>query len=415
MTTKVLLTLGRLPKGLEVARALRQAGADVIVADPFANHLSRPARAVSKSYRTPAPADDPDSYLDALAKIAARERVDLVAPVSEEVLHASRLAARDDAPPFFGAPFDQLARLHHKLRFVEATQNARLNAPKTHPAHTPEAAALASRSDYVLKPALGCSGAGVSLRRKADPLTDADREQGNLVQRRVHGAEISSLSVARDGRTLGTVIYRGLIFAGTVACCFERVDDANAAEAWIEDFIAAENYTGFIGFDFVVDQDGDVWPIECNPRLTSGVHFMNHDDLAAGILDPDFAGPIRKKPQLTFQEGHTSLLMAYADLFRGRFSDFASKLRAMTRAQDVLFEAHDPLPFLLMTPMSWEILKRVAFKGESFGQASTHDIEWNDPFPDFPSNSERPFPAAAPMAPNAALATKDVRDAAHGP
>ncbi len=412
MAKKVLLTLGRLPKGLEVARALRRAGADVIVADPLANHLSRPSRAVSKSLRVPAPARDPDGYVAALADIAERESVDLVAPVSEETLHAARIIDRPGAPPFFGAPFDRLARLHDKKSFIEAATRAGLRAPETFSAETAEAAALAAANDHVVKPRLGCSGAGVSLRKKGARLGDEDRRSGKIVQRRIEGREVSSLSVAREGRTIGTIIYRGLIFAGTVACCFERVDDASPAESWIADFIAAESYTGFIGFDFILDKDGKAWPIECNPRLTSGVHFMNSDDLAASVLDPHFSGAIRRKPQRAFQEGHTSLLMAYADLFRARFGGFAQKIGAMARSEDVLFEARDPLPFLLMTPTSWSILKRVMLKGESFGEASTHDIEWRGALT---SDAALPADASALGPPSRPPAFTDVRDAALGP
>ena len=44
----VLLTLGRLPKALELARALRAAGARVLVAEPFAKHLTGTSRAVER-------------------------------------------------------------------------------------------------------------------------------------------------------------------------------------------------------------------------------------------------------------------------------------------------------------------------------------------------------------------------------
>ena len=46
MQKTVLLTLGRLPKALELARALHDEGARVIVAEPFGAHVCKVSRAV---------------------------------------------------------------------------------------------------------------------------------------------------------------------------------------------------------------------------------------------------------------------------------------------------------------------------------------------------------------------------------
>ena len=58
----VLLTLGRLPVALELARGFAACGWRVVVADPFAMHLSRMSNAVHKCYRVAAPAADPRQF-----------------------------------------------------------------------------------------------------------------------------------------------------------------------------------------------------------------------------------------------------------------------------------------------------------------------------------------------------------------
>ncbi|MGA0800786.1 MAG: hypothetical protein ACO3P5_10130, partial [Steroidobacteraceae bacterium] len=74
----ILLTLGRLPKALELARALHAAGCRVLVAEPFERHLTGASRAVARSFVVPAPASDPEAYLRALTDIVRREGVDTV-------------------------------------------------------------------------------------------------------------------------------------------------------------------------------------------------------------------------------------------------------------------------------------------------------------------------------------------------
>jgi hypothetical protein len=49
MTKTVLITIGRFPKALDVARALKMAEFRVIVADPLRHHLCRAWRSVDKS------------------------------------------------------------------------------------------------------------------------------------------------------------------------------------------------------------------------------------------------------------------------------------------------------------------------------------------------------------------------------
>ena len=92
MARTVLMTLGRLPKGFEVARSFAQAGWRVIVAEPFAWHLARVSRAVARSYRVTAPNVDPARYRRDLGEIVAREAVELIVPVSEEAMHVAAMA-----------------------------------------------------------------------------------------------------------------------------------------------------------------------------------------------------------------------------------------------------------------------------------------------------------------------------------
>ena len=159
MQKTVLLTLGRLPKALELARALNAAGARVIVAEPFGSHVCRVSRAVSKSIRVPAPNSDPEGYLTALENIVHAEHVELVVPVSEEALHASKLAGR--LPPrtkLYSPVHAQLARLHDKLAFNRTAHSLGLAVPETHEGPAPGAQGLTESADYIVKPAHGCSG-----------------------------------------------------------------------------------------------------------------------------------------------------------------------------------------------------------------------------------------------------------------
>ena len=379
MRPKVLLTLGRLPKALELARALHGVGCEVLIAEPYGAHLSRPSRSVSRSFSVPAPAHDPEGYLSALMEIASSEGVDHVIPISEEALFVARLA--DRLPPgvkLHCAAEETLAGLHDKGAFANLAQSYGLSVPETFEAGSVEAAAFCAAHDYIIKPRHGCSGGGLSLRRAGDRLSPEDRHAGNLVQRRIYGRHLSTLSVVEKGREVGTVIYEGTVLSGTVATCFKRVEDAPSVLNWVSEFIAHTDYEGFIAFDFIVDANGEAFALECNPRLTSGAHFIAPEDLALAALGRAPAS-LSFKPVKRMQEGHTTLTEAYASVLRPR--EMLRRFGELVRARDVLWSWSDPAPFFLMTPMSWPILKRVLFGGMSFGEAATHDIAVGDVSP----------------------------------
>ena len=262
MPRTVLLTLGRLPKALDLARGFAAAGWRVVVAEPFARHLTGASRAVSKSCVVTAPAVDPARYLADLADVVRREGVELVVPVSEEILHASALRPLLPAGVRLHAmPTERLLPLHDKARFIERCAAHGLTAPATAPLGSAAAAVLASAHDVVVKPVLSCSGRGLHYIDRGAALPAPGAEPA-IVQQRVHGAIYSTCSLVHDGTVRRTVVYRGALLSGTVCVCFERVDDQPAIETWVERFARAERFSGFLSFDFIVDAARVPWAIE---------------------------------------------------------------------------------------------------------------------------------------------------------
>jgi predicted ATP-grasp superfamily ATP-dependent carboligase len=369
------LTLGRLPKALELARCLHSAGFRVVVAEPFRWHLCRPSRAVSRSYRVTAPNLDREAYLAELVDIIRREDIRLVVPVSEEALHVAALKNRlSDEVRVLCEDVETLASFHDKLRFAQLARSMDLTVPDTFDESSAEAKVLMESADYVAKPAHSCSGIGVQICRKG--IVHDRGGPGTIIQRFVEGDHLSSLSLLDRGREIFTVIYRGTVFSGTVAVCFERVDHAPAVRDWISSFCRQSPHSGFFAFDFIVDDQGAAWAIECNPRVTSGVHFLDSIELARAIVQPESVRGVDVGPGKRMQWAYSTLTEAYAALFRLRFRDFRRRMHALFTARDVVWSPGDPLPFLLMTPMSWEILWPAMTSELGLGEATQRDIAW---------------------------------------
>jgi hypothetical protein len=371
----LLLTLGRLPKALDFARSFSMAGWRVVVAEPFATHLTGASRHVAASRVTPRPSDGKTAYLDALAAIARAEDARLILPVSEETMHVAHLAGRADVRArVFAPPPDRLLALHDKERFIELAAGHGLPTPATARLGTRAARDLARTRAHVIKPAFSCSGAQVALREAGAPLPEPGEGPWTaraVVQERLFGAHLSTFSILHEGRVQGTSVYRGTIMDGTVSVAFERVE-APAVEDWVARFGAATGHSGFASFDFILGADDVPRAIECNPRMTSGAHFFQTEDLAAALLEP-FAAPLRFKPKRRMQQFYPALTAIQTNL---RAPDLIGRLKILLGSDEATWDPRDPWPFVSMPMSAFTLIAAAMRERKRFGEIATADIAW---------------------------------------
>jgi hypothetical protein len=109
--------------------------------------------------------------------------------------------------------------------------------------------------------------------------------------------------------------------------------------------------------------------------LTSGIHFLNQTAMGLALLDSSRPIPVPIDTRhRRYQWAYSTLTEAYASLLKPR--EFWRRMRELVAARDVVWSWSDPLPFLLMTPMSWEILWPAMTSAVTMGEASQRDIAW---------------------------------------
>lgn len=369
-----LLTLGRLPKALTLARLLKRAGYRVVIAEPFAWHLGRVSRAVDRCYKTPSPNENAQGYRAALSAIVQREQVTLIVPVSEEIHHVLPLREIvDSSVVVLGPNWDDYEICADKLWFIQRAQNLGLNVPATYPMDDTQAMMLSAQSPCIYKPRRGCSGIGVTR----DPAQVCDQLSGCgvVAQQFVAGYVVSSLSWIKGGEVVETVTYQGQVYAGSVAVCFERIDPTAAVSQWINTWCESFDFDGFMALDLIIDQYGQPWGIECNPRLTSGIHFFQSLCATEAEQVPYMPPPRAGSPGVRrWQWAYSTLTEAYAELFRGHVRRFLKTIGLLLTSRDCVWSWADPLPFLLMTPLSIPILWPAITERISMGEACQRDI-----------------------------------------
>lgn len=386
MARTVLLTIGRLPKALDLARAFKHQGYRVIVADPFRCHLTGVSRDVSRSFQVAAPAENSESYLNDIMSIVERERIDVIVPVSEETMYVTALKPRlDPDVAMFSMPQDIVLSLHNKKRFIEFAAALGLHVPETYDICDNRALTLAETTNTVIKPYYSCSGRGVRFLQRGEPLAKNAHTERVIVQKRIDGDLYSTFSIAQCGVPCATVIYRAAVISGTVAVCFERICEQPAILDWVDQFIRKTCYTGFISFDMILRPDGQAFAIECNPRATSGIHFLRTEDLGSAILDVTGRATPRFRPDLFMQQIYPCLTETQKSFFTRK--NFRGNLHHLMTARDVTWQWRDPLPLLLMPITASQIIARAIRMGETFGVASTYDISWREHDNDYQINA----------------------------
>ena len=398
MARTALLTVGRFPAALTLARGLHEHGVRVIVADPMKRPLCSVSRAVAKTFQVAPPNTDIEGWERDILDIIERENVTDVIPTSEEVCHVANLAPRLPVTSrYVGPSAEWIAQWHDKLAFVNYAISRGVTAPSVYTTADGDARSLIRQTECVLKPRRGCSGTEVSFIPPGSTLPPPSQDM--LLQRRVQGNHLYTLSWVDAGEVKATASYRGSTHSGTVAVGFQSAPTPFSVKQWIEQFVADTDVTGFLSFDFILDRSGFPWGIECNPRLSSGVHFIDEAWLGAAVMGEDMGAPSITAAGKRAQWSYSPLTEAYKHLFRFQIPELIRCLRDLFISRDAVWSWRVPLPFFLMTPLCWEFIWRSIRERIPIGDASQCDIAWHWFKPGFQQEFRQEAPEHAAIMP----------------
>lgn len=375
--TNILLTGGRAPVTLDLARAFHRAGHTVFMAESLRGHLSQASAAVKANFVVPAPRQETEAFLAALRSIIEQNQIDLLIPTCEEVFHIAK--GLDSLPcKVFTEPLAKLDIYHNKWKFVINAVNHNLRVPESMLVKREDDLlhAFASWRRLVLKPVYSRFASRTlilpSLKQALSTLTF---DEPWIAQEYIVGQQFCSYSVCHDGRITAHAVYPTIFTAGQGATiAFQPVEHAGIFE-WVRTFVERFNVTGQMAFDFIETPQGDLYALECNPRATSGAHLLTNN--------PQFVESFFKEgPFCVTPFADSSHMLGTAMLVYGlpaalRDGNFRAWLRAFLHSDDVILDFRDLKPFLLQWRSIFEYVQFGRRMGISVLEASTFDIEWN--------------------------------------
>ncbi len=373
--SNILLTGGRAPATLELARAFHRAGYTVFMAESLRGHLSEPSKALARNFLVPPPRQQTREFLKALEKIVRGNNIDLVIPTCEEVFY---VAMGRDRFPAFVEPLDKLRQLHNKWDFIQLSRGLGLPVPETALIET-EAGLRSVWMRWprlVIKPVYSRFASKALICPTFQQVESAVKfDSGWVAQEFIAGTQVCTYSVCHNGRVAAHTAYRSDFTAGQGATILFRHVNHTATLDWVTKFVAATKFTGQIAFDFIETREGKIFAIECNPRAISGIHLLARDPrFPETFLNADSPCVI---PSDNFSVQLWTGMLVYGLPASLKKRQLKKWWDAFTSSRDVIFRRDDPLPALLQFRSIFHYLLLAKREKISTLEASTFDIEWN--------------------------------------
>ncbi|MBO3463233.1 ATP-grasp domain-containing protein [Aetokthonos hydrillicola Thurmond2011] len=365
----ILISGGKMTKALQLARSFHAAGHRVVLIETHKYWLSghRFSQAVDKFYTTPVPEKDPDAYTQALIDIIKRESIDVYIPVTSPVASYYDSLAKPALSQYcevFHVDADVCQMLDDKYAFSEKARQFGLSVPKSFEITSPEQVLNFDFSHetrkYILKSIPYDSVRRLDLTKlpcETPKETEAfvrslpiSPQKPWIMQEFIPGKEFCTHSTVRDGKLRLHTCCESSAFQVN----YKNVENHKIRQ-WVTHFFRELKITGQISFDFIETEDGEVYAIECNPRIHSAITtFHDHPGVADAYL-----GDSQNENELPIQPLPDSkpTYWLYHEVWRlneiRSWSQLQAWLEKIIQGTDALFQIDDPLPFL--TVPHWQI------------------------------------------------------------
>ena len=388
---RTMVTSARMFFAVDEIRKLAGCGHTVLAADTFRSSPGRHSRDVTERLLVPPPASEPLAFVGAVRDLARANNVDMVLPQFEEVFYLAR--HRDevalDAQPFF-SEFDVLAKLHDKASFASLVGELGLKVAPSLTARTAEELHEAvSQFDHYFARAAYSRG-GVELLTNTGPLA-GEVDIGSVrptatnpwvVQPFITGTDVCSYSIAHHGRITGHAAYehpKTFDHGGGIE--FLSVDAPETLDA-SRTIIEATGFHGQVSFDFMRDEQGAYWLVECNARPTAGVVLLTQEEFGIALAGDN------PNPVIAAAGRYQQLRLALLRDMVLDWREIPSDAHDFFAAPGVYSEDDDPRPLLyaLLSYAHVHQYRRALDLGKhsrkDVMEAQFYDIAWNgEPIP----------------------------------
>ena len=377
----VLILGARSPVALEWARAFKSEGITVSVADCIKIPITRFSNCIDHFFYYVSPRHHLDKWCAQMIEYIQNHTITLVIPTTEEAFYLSfKYSTLSRYTHLFVDHFSLMQQLHHKGNFAHLVQNYTIKAPETIMVcdkTTLLNICAENKKDKVIKPVFSRFASATLIKPTLDQLVAINTISPKfpwIIQTFIKGRERCSYTIFKKGKVLVHSSYLPTYRAGKGAGIYFNPDLSEKIVQFVHEFGANTQYTGQAGFDFIEDENGDFWVLECNPRGTSGIHLFNkqHHDLINQVIS--------NTSKSLYSTAIDPLAFKFAMLFIAlphNLLNLKKWWRDYQLSLDILKHPDDTKPQLFQLIPTIEMLYLLLRHRHSIWQATTENIEWN--------------------------------------
>lgn len=353
---KVLITGGRSPSGLMMSRMFSASGYEVVIAENLLVTMGGVSNSVTQSCLVPAPTKNLEDYKKALIKIIKKYQIELIVPTCEEVFYISQI--KKDLTVYCNVFCDDiniLNLLHNKWSFHNQVEASDFNVPKSLlVSNSNEASSAITSIGYpvILKPIFSRFGSYTKVINGSHELSELNSITINknnqwIIQELIPGNNVSAYAVFQCGNFVVYSSYSSKYHFGLgTMIYFSPVYNEQILQN-IKNLGKSLNLTGSFGFDFIEKNNGTMYVLECNPRVTNGglALFTNNPvsftERITGTETSLLMSSISNPPMIG------SAMISYAFKKVRSFSTFKKWLKDYMRGRTIIFSWSDIIPALM--------------------------------------------------------------------
>lgn len=375
-----MVTGARAPVALHLCRLLQSQGLQVYAADSCPYAVTKVSNAVKKFLQVPSPKFETSLFVRTMTKIIEDYHIDLIIPTCEETFYIAKFKEHFESYcSVFVDDIETLSPLHNKADFIRFTNELDWDAPITMEADGSfsykEKIEHLNIKEFVLKPVYSRFSDNVQFATKSELLSHEEPlELGWLIQEKIEGTQYCSYTVAKNGKLLAHSVYQTEFTAGLGATIAFQHTECNLIFSFVSILVEKLKYSGQIAFDFIVTKEGNVYPIECNPRATSGLHLFSGDIVSV------FVGADTENVLFPHKETKMALTLALL-LYGGSFlRDAKTRKRwveVIASHQDITYLHEDKKPFFYQFYSVCKLWIESRKRRISLLQQTTYDISWD--------------------------------------
>lgn len=380
--SKYLITGARAPAALQLARILGRSGYEVFLADSMARSTSYISKWVSSHVVLPPPALQFSAFFGAAKRAVEELMPETIICTCEEIFYWAKSAEIDPETfaPYLRAnpPFKTLRALHHKGVFARLAKSAAAESG----VHVPVTRSFGKMGEgrWVCKPAFSRFAVLTRLGLSAKEAEEQIKQPGWIAQQQVEGREFCTWAFFVKGQEVCSAAYQPIYRAGKGSGIGLRAVEEARSAAFARALASRLHYTGQLAFDWIENDLGS-HVLECNPRSTSGIHFLDSHSEAVGRAISD---ALEGRPFQVVVGAREDVAVKWAMLMFGALRMMGPSTGAAERAffkgaRNVESALEDPLPSSgrAMLRAFREIMTRCIKMRRGLLTASTADIEWN--------------------------------------